>query len=131
MAYMSQEHKAELAPAIKAVLKKYKIKGTIAVRHHSELVVNIRQGDIDLIGNYIKNSGREDTKYLSVNQYSIDKDFTGEANSFLNELHAAMMNGNFDRSDLMSDYFDVGWYISINIGNWEKSYICTKEQVLG
>jgi peptidoglycan/xylan/chitin deacetylase (PgdA/CDA1 family) len=31
MAYMNQQKKAALAPAIKAVLKKYNMKGTIAV----------------------------------------------------------------------------------------------------
>ena len=50
MAYMSQSLKKELAPAIKAVLKKYNVKGTIAVRHHSTLVVNIKEGALDFIG---------------------------------------------------------------------------------
>ena len=44
MAYMSQQQKAALSPAIKAVLKKYNMKGTIAVRHRSTLVVNIKSG---------------------------------------------------------------------------------------
>ena len=35
MAYVSQKDKAELAPGIKAVLKKYKMKASIAVRNHS------------------------------------------------------------------------------------------------
>ena len=34
MAYVSQEKKKQLAPAIKAVLKKYGMKGSIAVRHN-------------------------------------------------------------------------------------------------
>lgn len=47
MAYVSQEDKKELTPAIKAVLKKYNVKATIAVRNHSTLVVNIKEGYID------------------------------------------------------------------------------------
>ena len=47
MAYVSKQDKAELAPAIKAVLKKYNMKGSISVRHHSTLVVKIKQGAID------------------------------------------------------------------------------------
>jgi len=23
----------------------------------------------------------------------------------------------------MTDYFDVGWYISVNLGKWDKPYI--------
>ena len=54
MAYMSQERKQNLAPAIKAVLKKYGVKATIAVRNHSTLVVNIKSGSIDFIENFIQ-----------------------------------------------------------------------------
>ena len=50
MAYVSQEKKKELAPGIKAVLKKYGMKGTLAVRHHSSLVCNIKRGKLDILG---------------------------------------------------------------------------------
>jgi len=44
---------------------------------------------------------------------------------FLTELKDAMNVGNYDRSDMQSDYFDVGFYIDINVGNWDKPYILT------
>ena len=50
MAYISQQEKKELAPAIKAVLKKYGVKGSIAINHHSSLVVNIKSGVLDFLG---------------------------------------------------------------------------------
>ena len=56
MAYMSQERKKELAPAIKSVLKKYNMKGSISVRHYSTLVVTIKSGALDIIGNLIENN---------------------------------------------------------------------------
>jgi len=49
MAYMSQENKKSLMPAIKAVLKKYKMKASVGVRHHSSLVCNIVSGEMDLV----------------------------------------------------------------------------------
>ena len=49
MAYISQETKKELAPGIKAVLKKYGVKGSIGIHNHSSLVVNIKEGSIDFI----------------------------------------------------------------------------------
>ena len=52
MAYVSQEDKARLAPGINRVLKKYNMKGSISVRHHSTLVVTIRSGAIDFTGNF-------------------------------------------------------------------------------
>ena len=34
---------------------------------------------------------------------------------------------NHNNSDVQTDYFDVGWYIEINVGDWEKPYKLTKE----
>jgi hypothetical protein len=33
-----------------------------------------------------------------------------------------MMTGNHDRSDSQTDYFDVGWYIEIQFGQWDKPH---------
>ncbi len=116
MAYMSQERKKELAPKIKEVLKKYKMKGTIGVRDHSTLIVNIKSGVLDLLDN-------TNDSYSSANVFRIGSQFKDENKKFLTELLEAMMIGNHNRSDIMSDYFDVGWYTDINIGRWDKPYI--------
>ena len=136
MAYMSQERKAQLAPQIKAVLKKYKIKGTLAVRHHSTLVLNIKSGVIDFIGNsnevcarHPRYNDREFTPNkgsIDVNPYWYTEHFDGKALDFLKELMPAMNVGNHDRSDIQTDYFDVGWYVDVNIGSWDKPYILEK-----
>jgi hypothetical protein len=126
MAYMDQQRKAQLAPAIKAALNKYKVKATIGVRNHMSLVVNIRSGQLDFIGNY--NAVMQDKQAqqvkdcLTINPYWYREHFTGDAVAFFNELFAAMNAGNHDRSDIMTDYFDVGWYVDVNIGNWQKPY---------
>ncbi len=141
MAYMSQERKAELAPAIKAVLKKYNVKASIAVRNHSTLVLNIKQGEIDFIENFIKTDADKPSankmndervayirknNSLDVNPYWYQEHFSGKALSFLKEVFNAMNNGNHDRSDIQSDYFDVGWYVDVNIGSWNKPYALVK-----
>lgn len=131
MAYMNQEKKKKLAPQIKAVLKKYSMKGTVAVRNHSSLVVNLKEGRLDIIGNYNavmeEKGGQVRSNYMDVNQYWIDDNYTGEVRDFLNDLKDAM-NGkgtdikNHDRSDTMTDYFDVGWWVDINVGHYNKPY---------
>lgn len=137
MAYMSQERKAKLTPAIKAVLKKYGVKASIAVRNHSTLVVNIKSGKIDFIENFIQTDagvmhGRKmsqdqidyirKNQSLDVNPYWYKEHFSGKAKSFLSELLPAMNDGNHDNSDIQTDYFDVGWYVDVNIGRWNKPY---------
>jgi hypothetical protein len=132
MAYMSQEKKAKIAPVVKAVLKKYKVKGSLAVRNHSTLVLNIKSGAIDFIENFISTDrnalSEEQVRYiranksLDVNPYWYHEHFDGKAKKFLTEIMAAMNDGNHDRSDAQVDYFDVGWYVDVNIGNWKKHY---------
>ena len=60
-----------------------------------------------------------------MNVYHFDKHFSETALKFFKEVYAAMMIGNHNNSDMMSDYFDVGWYVNINIGRWNKPYILT------
>jgi hypothetical protein len=131
MAYMSQEKKKALSPAIKAVLKKYHMTGSIAVRNHSTLVVNLKSGELNIIKNHndaaVANSRQEkvylaDT-YIQVNQFHIDRTYTGKVAKFFTELIAAMQTGNHDNSDSQTDYFDVGWYIDINVGQWNQPYV--------
>lgn len=128
MAYFNQEMKAKLAPAIKAVLKKYGVKGTLSVRNHSTFVLNIKEGKIDFVGNHIAVVGQENgawalrKNYIDVNPYHFEKHFSGVAKKFLQEVFNIMNNGNHDNSDIQSDYFDVGWYVDVNIGNWSKPY---------
>ena len=112
MAYVSQQKKAQLAPAIKAVLAKYGMKATISVRHHSSLVVTIKSGVIDF-----------GTNECSVNEYWIDAHYTGVARSFLTELLQAMKGPDyFCEDDSMTDYFHRSHYTDINIGKWDKPY---------
>ena len=113
MAYVSQADKAKLAPAIKAVLKKYNVKGSISVRHHSTLVVTVKSGNIDFGGTDI-----------DVNVYWIDQHYTGRARDFLNELHQAMMGPDwFCEDDVQTDYFHRSHYCDIHIGNWNRPYV--------
>ena len=114
MAYVSQELKAKLAPTIKAVLKKYKVKGSISVRNHMSLVVTLKEGAV--------NFGKD---HIQVNPYHIDAHYAGKARSLLNELKAAMEGPEFFcEDDAMTDYFYRSHYIDINIGKWDKPYVC-------
>ena len=141
MAYMSQERKKQMAPAIKAVLKKYGVKGTLAVNNHSTLVLNIKSGPIDFIENFIqtdkdlpygKHMSDDQIAYirknqsLDVNVYWYKEHFSGQALAFLSQVIPLMNKGNHDNSDVQTDYFDVGWYVDVNIGKWNKPYTLEK-----
>jgi len=123
MAYVSQEMKKELAPAIKAVLKKYGMKGTIAVRDHMVLVCNIKRGKLDILGALpVGEYGPRD--YVQVNPYWIEENYDDpEVVAFLLELKDALEGPNFFcHDDSMTDYFHRSHYIDINVGQWDKPY---------
>jgi hypothetical protein len=116
MAYMSQEHKAKLAPTIKTICKKYNIKASLSVNNHSTLVLTVKQGDIDFGDDRIQ-----------VNPYWYHEHFTGRAKDFLSEIVPAMYGPDyFDHSDAQTDYFHCSHYISVNIGKWNAPYALVK-----
>jgi hypothetical protein len=138
MAFMSQEHKAKLAPTIKAICKRYGIKATLAVRNHSTLMLTIKQGEIDFIGNSNQVCGNDHYQvargfkpntsgYESVNPYHYKSHFSGRALEFLQEVIPAMYGPDyFDHSDSQSDYFHCSHYIDVSIGRWNSPYALVK-----
>ena len=117
MAYVSQQDKKELAPAIKKVLSKYGMKGSISSRNHSTLQVTLQSGAIDF-KDYSHGDG-----YIQVNTYHIDAHYSGKAKAFLNELLDAMKGPKyFNNDDAMTDYFHRSHYTDINVGKWNKPY---------
>lgn len=134
MAFVSQSLKKTLAPHIKAVCKKYGVKATLAVRHHSTLCLNIKSGSIDFIGNANEVCGNDHYQvsrgftpnksgYDNVNVYHYKNHYSGVALKFLSEVIPLMYGPNYyDNSDPMTDYFDCSHYIDVNIGKWNNPY---------
>lgn len=136
MAFMSQEKKKQIAAALKIAMKGTGVKYSLAVNHYSTLVMNIKSGPVDFIANaqevadskprgmFAGNLGRP--KSIQVNTYWYKEHFTGQALAILEKAIPVLNTGNHDRSDIQSDYFDVGWYVNVNIGQWNKPYEVTK-----
>lgn len=116
MAYMSQQKKKQLAPNIKEICQKHGIKATLSVRNHSTLVLTLRSGSIDF-GNDIG------IRSVNVYHYRNQMGDNQRAVAFLDQVLVAMNDGNHDRSNIMIDYFDVGWYTDIKVGLWNKPYV--------
>lgn len=132
MAYVSQEMKKEKEPKIKAILKKYGLKGSLSVKHHSTLQLTIQAGKIDFIKNYIEtgNYGLDvstidyliQKQNIDVNPYYIKEHFSDIAEQALSELKDALFEGHWDDSDIMTDYFSCAFYVRISIGKWNRGY---------
>jgi len=122
MAYMSQEKKKEIAALLKAAKINKSLKYSLAVRNHSTIVMNIYSGNIDFLESFNRISGRNDN-YIDVNPYHYKRMFDGEALEILQKIFACLNDGNYDNSEPMVDYFDVGWYVDVKVGNWDRPYV--------
>ena len=116
MAYINQDKKKEIAVALRVAMKAFpNVKYSLSVSHHSTLVCTISQGD--------KFLNPENKENYDINTYHIDSFYSEEAAEVFNVIKTCMNTGNHDRSDIMSDYFDVGWYLDIKVGRWDKPFI--------
>ena len=117
---MNQEKKKRIAPQIKEILKRHNMKGSLSVNNYSTLRLTLQSGPIDF-----KYTGQDGRTIRNINEYWYEDHFKDNptALAFLSEVIPAMNNGNHDNSDMMTDSFDVGWYISVRLGKWYKPYI--------
>ena len=134
MACITQAEKKVLAPSIKAVLKKYGVKGSIGVKHHMTLVVNIKAGALDFIGDAnksrIERAEKQGTQAYEITNghYQLCNHYVGDnkgaIGKFFDELIKAMKGTDwFDESDSQTDYFHIAYYLNVNVGKWNKPYI--------
>jgi hypothetical protein len=122
MAYMNQEKKKIIASKLKPVLKKYGVKGSLSVRNHMSIVLNVKAGKVDFFTDY---GDVEDARKfgIQVNPYWFQDHFTGKAKEFLADAFDALKSaGYYNNSDASIDYFDTAYYYDINIGKWNKPY---------
>jgi hypothetical protein len=124
MAYMDQEQKAKIAQALKIALKDSGLKYSLAVRDHSTLIMTVTKGPIDFAAAQVPTEYTRD--YIDVNQYHFETQFyDGKAKDMIRTILSCLNMGNWDKSDYQSDYFNVGWYISLKIGTYGKPYEVT------
>ena len=95
------------------------MKGTISINNHSSLVVTVQSGVLDFTDHFSHGDG-----HIQVNTYHIDSWYSGTIKKFLSELLKAMKGTKwYNKSDAMVDYFDIAYYMDINIGKWNKPYV--------
>ena len=134
MAHMTQEKKAKIAAALKTIMPKG-WKWSLSVEHRSTIVLTIAAAPVDLMAEiYGVRNGRmiqrgydaltEKPTHYTLNTYHPENALDASLPLFT-QIIAALNTGNHDNSDLMSDYFDVGHYVDVSIGKWNKDFVCT------
>jgi hypothetical protein len=127
MAYMDQEKKAKISAELKKVIPadwKY----SLSVQHHSSITLTISAAPVDLIGENLRPSENKGD-YIQLNEYYLEREYSGELLPIFEAIKAAMNFGNHDNSDITTDHFDVGHYAYVHIGRWNKPFVCTESAV--
>lgn len=136
MAYVTKETKNRIQKQLKTIMPmscKWSLSGTGKGR----LSLNIWAADVDLIAavnqynQRMKQRGyiipEKPLTYCDLHHFW-DIDFGKEWNDILSKAWEAMHDGNWDRSDVQTDYFDVGWYCSINLGVFGRPFEVIEKQ---
>lgn len=120
MAYMNQERKAKIATALKPILAKYKMKGTLRTRQHA-ITLTLRSGPVDFVQDL-----KDSVMYgppIDKNEIRNKTNYKGVSAQFIGEVNDAMQAADYyDNSDAMTDYFDTAYYYVIAVGDWQKPY---------
>ena len=138
MAYMNQEKKAKIAEALKKVVPK-EWKYSLAVRNHSTIVFTLRSAPHDILGHVqrVRDKFSNEPKtyqrlpeitYTRINEKYLDHQFEGLLLRVFSQIADALNLNNHDNSDPMTDYFDVGHYVDLSIGQWDKPFTNTSKE---
>ena len=134
MAYMTQEKKKQIAEELKTAgfnsFNGWKI--TLGVDNHSTIVCTVRQAPYNMFAS-IDGDVREQEyhrsmkatdggRYWNVNHYHIGSHDEGKMKNDLDKINEILNDGNWDESDVQTDYFNVGWYVNLSIGKWDKGF---------
>lgn len=125
MAYMDQEMKAQIAAELKKVMPKG-WKYSLGVDDHSTIVLNIASAPVDLL-KLAKEAGYSSVCGVQVNPHYMQEHFkNAEVGELFGKIKKVLYGcGYYDNSDSQVDYFDTAYYVNVNIGKWNKPFVCT------
>ena len=117
MAYITSESVKEIRTEIKKMFPASKgWKFSITRRNYSSVDCDILQAPINLLIN-------SERTYEQVNTFYIeDSERSPEAKEALKSITKILNTNNYDNSDSMTDYFEVGHYVSLSVGAWDKPF---------
>jgi len=111
MAYMNAKMAAVIRNDLKEKFPQFKF--SIRVSHHTGLDVAIMSGPVRFHA----------ADHCGINQYHLHQ---YENSDILSEMIQIINKKNWNRSDIQTDYFDVGFYLHLSQGKWNKPYVVKK-----
>lgn len=135
MAYITKEKVAEIRKNLKAAFPGWKFSLRMDRNTSIHLAVvkapyNVFK-DFNPVDRYTDPHNRDEEAYArsvreghaQVNHYWLEdgKTWKGKTQEAFQKMADICNEGNFDKSDIMTDYFHVGWYFTMSVGKWDKA----------
>jgi len=129
MAYVSKELKAKIKTALNEVVPKT-WKWSLAIDHHSCIVMTISKGpkELAIIPAGVEFNGTQRPERAvdsrQINDKHVDSSMiAGETRDIVVKIVKALNTDNYDKSDSQSDYYNVGHYVTLRVGRWDKAFV--------
>lgn len=134
MAYITQAQKKVIAAKMKEFMPK-DWKYSLSIDNHSSITCRVKSAPIDFTKElndeyFNKNQNGIREGYYSANPHPswlVLHFKEGEVLNTILKIIEALNTDNYDNSDSMTDYFDVGHYIHLEFGRWNKPFINTSK----
>jgi len=125
MAYITKEQVAAIRTALKKEFPKFVF--SVVRDHHSSVTVSIMKGEVDFDG--IRQVNTYHTYKEELEQCYCDYDINNQPFAAMFNKMIKIMKGQgwYDKSDAMTDYFNTAYYMSLNVGKWDKPYEIVKK----
>ena len=125
MAYIRTDEVAAIRGQLKEAFPQLKF--SVRKQHHSSVIVTIKSGTVDF------SDVLDEDGYCQTNQYWLER--MGQHKELFEEIYKIVKTAPgtveggrewFDESDSMTDYFHTAFFMSVNIGSYDKPYVCSK-----
>lgn len=113
MAYISKEQVQAKQQKLKAVNKRYGVTARFSGSNSSSLTLTITKGKLKF-----PNTGGQ-----NVFEFWLDDEYEPDTAAYLKEVFSIIKEGWWDKSDVMTDYFNTAFYYHVHVGKWNKPYV--------
>ena len=116
----------QVAAAIRDELKKIFPKCKFSVRkpHYGMISISLMSAPFPVLRD--AKCGHMQVNHFWIGNSKNDELFTRRGVNLLKVVCGIPAKYNWDNSDLMTDYFDVNFYLSVEVGKWDKPYALVK-----
>jgi hypothetical protein len=133
MAYIGADSVKAIRNALKAEFPE--IKFSVTLDNHSSVNVSIMESPYNLINEHTCDESDIKFGYTNINHYYTDRyPHQNLYQRIWDIVKIAPFNAGtedepwYDRSDIMTDYFDVSYYFTLRVGKWNKAYVWNQEK---